>query len=294
MAKSQTNYSTNASNVLSNDAQGLTNQLQGQVPSYLSGLGGAQSSQQSTLGTLFPALSTDLTTGGFNPTQLGALESSTTGLTQTGGYDPTQLATVTGGYTSLAKNGGFNPQQSQQFIDQATEGTTSTYNILEQQAQQARAATGGLGTGGDYSQLARQLTQAQGQGTLNAEVALNQQKTQNKLAGLGGLSSTEAGLASSRLAANNQNIGLQSNVAQGSETASGQLGSLFNTQTGQVTAMGSQLLQALGLSYNTQAEAAGILQQLSKNPGALQTALGDIAGLGGAAAGAASGLGVGV
>ena len=176
MAKSQTNYATNASNSLQNTGAGLTNALTPGLTGYLGGLTGTQANQGSTLNSLAPALNQNLSTGGYNPTQLAGLTSETGALAQTGGftpsqtstlnqggYNPTQLAnlgTAQSGYSNLASTGGFTPQQSNQFLQQATEGTTDTYNTLSQQAQQNRAATGGLGTGGEVSQMARQLGQA--------------------------------------------------------------------------------------------------------------------------------------
>ena len=50
----------------------------------------------------------------------------------------------------------------------------------------AGIATGGMGTPGAISQMARQGTQQQAQDVLNSQVALQQLKTQTKLAGLGG------------------------------------------------------------------------------------------------------------
>lgn len=285
MAKNQTRYSTNASNTLGNDAQGLTNTLTPEVTNYLGGIGGAQGSQQNTLNTFLPSMTQNLTTGGYDPTQLAGLRASTANFASTGGYDPTQLNTINAGYGNLATTGGFTPGQEQDFVRQATEGSADTYKILEDQSQRAKAATGGLGTGGDYAQLARQASQSQAQNTLNAEVGLNNLENSNKLAGLGGLSSTASNVAGNRLAGSGQQLGLESGVAQGSTAANSQFNNLFNTQTNQVTQMGQQLLQSLGISYNSQAEAASILAGLSKNPGAFQTAIGDITQLGGVAAG---------
>jgi hypothetical protein len=310
VAKSQTNYATNAGNTLENTGAGLTNALTPGLTSYLGGLGGAQGTQGATGATLTSALDQNLSTGGYNPSQLAGLTSETNTLAQTGGftptqtstlnqggYDPTQLAnlsTAQGGYSNLASNGGFTPAQAQGFVRQATEGTTDTYNTLSQQAQQDRAATGGLGTGGEVSQMARQLGQAQASNTLNAETQLNQLQTANTVTGLGGLASTANQVAGNTIAGQTaieqgkqqgtaQQLGLAGNVAAGATSAASTLNSLYNTQTGQVTAMGSQLLQALGLGSADQGTAIAALTNLSKNPGAFQTALSDTLGIVGTA-----------
>jgi hypothetical protein len=253
MAKNQTGNATNDSKNLNNQAQGLAGPGSPLYTGFQNSLGTAQGNQASQL--------SGATSGIANLQNLSS----------TGGYDPTQLNQIQGGYTDLANNGGYTPQQSQQFVQQATEGTQATYGSLENQAKNNTVATGGLGTGGGLSQMARQLSQAQGQNTLNAEVALNQSQTGNKLAGLGG----EASVASS----------VAGNKLQGTETANSQLSQLYNTTTGQITSLGQQMLSSLGLDFGTQDQAIAALTNLSKNPGLFQTAYGDIIQGAGAAAG---------
>jgi hypothetical protein len=277
MAKSQTSYATNASNNLINQAQGLTAPIQA---GFQSSLGTAQANQASELNTATAGINTlqnEASTGGFTSAQSQLLAQ--------GGYNPAQLSQVEGGYSNLATTGGYTPQQAQQFVQQATEGTEATYGALEQQAKQGAVATGGLGTGGGLSQMARQLSQAQGTNTLNAEVALNQSETSNKLAGLGGESNIMNQVATNKLQGAEAQAG---NTLQGTEAANTEASQLYSTTTGQVTALGNQILQTLGLNFSTQAEAINALTQLSKNPGAFQTAIGDLTAAGGAAAGGAA------
>jgi len=282
VAKSQTSYATNASNNLINQAQGLTAPIMNQ---FQSSLGGQENQQAALFGDTIDVnnrLQTLSGTGGFSPGQEQTLS--------TGGYDPSQLNQIEGGYTDLATTGGYTPQQAQQFVQQATEGTQATYGALEQQAKQAQTATGGLGTGGALSQMARQLSQAQGQNTLNAEVALNQSQTQNKLAGLGGESTIAGNVAGNKL----QGAETQAaNRLQGTEAAGSQLNQLYNTTTGEISDLGSKILQTLGLNFSTQEGAIAALTNLSKNPGLFQTALNDISSLGGTAAGIGKGFGLG-
>ena len=167
MPNSSTGNAANASKNLLNQAQGFAGPTSSLYTGLQSSLGTAQGNQASELSGA---------TSGISNLQ---------NIASTGGYNPTQLAQLEGGYTNLANTGGYTPQQGQQFIQQATEGTNATYGALENQAKNNAVATGGLGTGGAQSQMARQLGQVQGQNTLNVEVALNQAKTGNQLAGLG-------------------------------------------------------------------------------------------------------------
>lgn len=217
--------SANASKNLLNQAQGFA----GPGSTIMSGF-------QSSLGTA-------------EGSQASELNSATNNISN--------LQNIASQYSPIATTGGYTPQQASQFVEQATEGTGATYGALEQQAKNNAVATGGLGTGGGLSQMARQLSQAQGTNTLNAEVALNQSQTQNKLAGLGG-------------------------EAAATEAAGSQLNQLYNTTTGQVTSLGNQVLQTLGLDFSTQEQAAGILQNLSTNPTLLQSVLGGVGAVAGA------------
>ena len=171
-------------------------------------------------------------------------------------------------YTDFMKTGGFSPSDETTYLNRATQGVSGTYDVLEQAAERQRAAAGGLGTGGEFSQMARQGTQQQALATENAQADLKQQENANKLAGAAG--EVQAGTA-------------ETGVGQGLSNLYGQTNSLYNTQTGQITAQGAQVLQALGIQYNTQAEAAAILANLSNNPGTLSN-IRSIAGM------AASGL----
>jgi len=304
MAKSQTNYATNASNDLINQARGLTTPLFNQ---FQNSLGTATQRQGQAWDASFGALNQDLQTGGYDPSVLSGLRDTAQGFVNTGGFDPTKLADAysgydkaQAGYEDLATTGGYTPEQGQAFIRQATEGTESTYGSLADQAKRASIATGGQGTTGAISQMARQLSQAQGKNTLDAEVALNERQTANKLSGLGGETNVAGGkaaltsaVASGKRAAETIQQNLEGSVAGGKLQASQMMNQLFNTTTGQVSDLGTKLLQTLGLDFSTQQGAINSLVQLSKNPGKFQTAFGDVLAAAGAAAGLAGGFGLG-
>lgn len=180
---------------------------------------------------------------------------------QTLATQQSQVAPAQTAATSLAQTGGFSPQQETTYLNRATQGVAGTYDVLGQQAKNQEAATGGLGTGGQISQMARQGTQAQAQATEGAQADLTQQENANKVSGIQGLT----GLA------NNEN-------------------SLYNTQTGQITAQGAQVLQSLGLAYSTEAEGAQILANLAGAPSTLQSNIAQVQSLAGPVSGALSGI----
>jgi hypothetical protein len=208
----------------------------------------------------------------------------------TGGYDPTQLAQTLGGYSNLATTGGYTPQLQQAYMNQATAGNPILAANLASAAQRNAAATGGNAQAG-IANIQQQLGEQQAQTTNAAQLGLQQQITANQLQGLGGLQSTEQQLAAARQGITGQQTGLESGVASGVQGANAGLSGMYGTQASQADQLSNQVLQGLGLQFGTESSAANIMQQLSKNPGLFQTALGDIAQIGGMAAGAATGLG---
>jgi hypothetical protein len=231
------------------------------------------------------------TTGGYDPTQLANMRSTLATWMPQGGLDPTQLAQTQAGYGAMAQTGGFDPAARSQFMNQATSGQQALIGSLSGAAQRSGAATGG-NIGAALGNIARTGGEQLAAGTTGAATALNQAINQNKLAGLAGQAGVNAQLASARQGALGLQSGLESGVAGGVQAANRGIQGMFDTQTGQINAAGNQLLSALGLQFGTQQQATNALVQLSRNPGLFQTILGDVIGAGGAAAGAAAGLGV--
>lgn len=273
MPLSATRYAGNIANTLATNAYSM---VQPYTEGFQKSLVGAAGFQGNLGARLSDTLGNQMQYGGYDPSQLANLRGETQNLYDTGGYDPNEVAGIRGGYSELAQTGGFSPQDEQRFLRQATEGTTATYGALQNQAKQSQIATGGLGTAGALSQMARQGSQVQGQNTLNAQVALNQLKTSNRLQGLGGQTNLAGQIAQGRQAGASQQLGLESGVQQGALSATNIMNQLYNTTTGQVTALGNQILASLGLTFNTAAEAGDILQKISSNPGIFQTAFADI------------------
>lgn len=163
------------------------------------------------------------------------------------------LSQATGAANKMATTGGFSDADKSNYLKQATSGVKNSYNILGQQAKLNQIRTGAASGPAAIAQIARQGGQQQAQTTTGALSDVNQQINANKNAGINEL--TGAGNAQTNI----------SNVDK----------SLFDTNTGQVTAQGAQLLQAYGLKYQTQAEAQSLLAQIANNTkGPLDNALG--------------------
>lgn len=314
MAKGQTNASTGAANTLINQANTV---MPGVVSGLGSDRAIAQGQAGQTFGQALSGYTQQQTTGGFDPTQLANLRTTLSGMLPTGGYDPTQLGNLrtqlasmnqTGGmdadqlqktlsgYGTMADTGGFSDADKQRFLNQATSGSTTTASNLAAAASRAAAAGGGT-SGAALANIQRGAGQQQADATTGALTSLNQQINANKLSGLGGLAGTEAQLAAARQGVTGQQAGLEGGVSTGARGVAGMqtgleqgvasgvqganqgLAGLYNTATGQVTALGQQVLQGLGLQFGTEAQGASILQALSKNPGLFQTGFQDVVNL---------------
>lgn len=367
MAKQQTRQATDASNNLINQSKQQNKEFQDQTNKDLQG---ARSRRDTAFDQAYQGFQNQHETGGYDPGRLSGLRTQIDTISSTGGYDPTALsglrqrlsqggggmdpealaslrsrgnafmddggfdkdstAKIRDSYGNFISNGGFDDKARTDFLNRGTSGVTSTYNILKDRMAQDRAKSGGVGPGGAYSQLARQLSQQQAQSTLDSNVALNEMVNKNKLAGTSGLAGFEGDIAKNRLGAYNTATDFESKIAQGerenaktlagleSDVAGGirsgtQMGAnlegnvannknaanegmlkLFQTSSGEVSDMGKMILQSMGLDASTQEAAIKSLTELSKNPGLFQTALGNIVGLAGAAAGIGTGFGIGM
>lgn len=238
-------------------------------------------------------------TGGYDPAQLAKLRTAGEGFIGSGGFDPTNSDKIVKGYSEFANTGGFNSASMGDFRRRATSSVPSVYNVLGAEAQRRRSLTGGLGTGGDISQMARQVGQESAKANTNAEAALNEQINQNKLAGLGGLGGFETSVAGGRRAALGQlsstegdvagkslsaglglegdiaagRRGIESNVASGRLAGAGGLSHLYDTSTGEVSDMGRQVLAHFGLEDASHDQQVQVLTQLANTPGILDNIL---------------------
>lgn len=255
------------------------------------------------LDALRTTLNKNQPTGGFDPSNLDYLRGTGKGFVDTGGYDSGDLSSLRSGYNNFASTGGFTGQDEQNFRNRGTESVSATYNVLQDSLQRAKAATGGLGTGGDYSRMARQLGEDSAKASLNAETSLAEEKRAGKLAGLSGLGSLNNSVANNKMQALTGLGNLEGNVAAGGRDITGQqqtletnvaggkragvgaqlglegsiaggrlssnagMAGLFNTSTGEISDIGNKILAQLGLTDLDQRTSAQLLQQLSMTPG---------------------------
>lgn len=162
-------------------------------------------------------------------------------------------------YGDMATTGGFSDADKTAYLNRATQASTQAGNAFSDQTKLAAAKTGQGNPQAAISRIARQAGQNASEATNNAEVGLNSQINSNKLAGAGGEVSTG---------------NAQTNIGQ--------------TQANMSNQSAQQRLAALGLQFNSEAEAQQALDSLSHNPGVFD----NIMRVGTAAAGAATGLGV--
>lgn len=267
------------------------------------------------------------------------------------------IARIRSGYEGFADTGGFSDAERASFKRGATAGVPAAYNVLMGEARRKRAATGGLGGGGEISQMARQLGETSARANTAAENDLASQiragkelglgglqttnenylgatdkNVQNRLSGLGGLSDVERGVtegASIGLAGqkgveefktktaeealkgsadlNQQATTSSINATKGlseqeSQLALNRISSMksggelaqaaFNTETGEVTDIGNQVLKVLGLASDDQRANLKTLQDLSNTPGVFDNII-RFGTMAAGAAGAVSGTSLG-
>lgn len=141
-------------------------------------------------------------------------------------------------YGDMATTGGFSDADKTAYLNRATQASTQAGNAFSDQTKLAAAKTGQGNPQAAISRIARQAGQNASEATNNAEVGLNSQINSNKLAGAGGEVSTG---------------NAQTNIGQ--------------TQANMSNQSAQQRLAALGLQFNSEAEAQQALDQLSNNPG---------------------------
>lgn len=282
---------------------------------------------QSQVDSLRSGYNKALPTGGFDPTQLDYLRSQGKSFADTGGYDPATLDKIRSGYGAFADTGGFTPEQEQAFRTRSTRPVEATYGVLDAQQQRDRAATGGLGTGGQTALMARQLSEQASKAATGAEVGLAEQERAGKLAGLGGLQTTESDLSSRKGQALTTMSGLESDVASGGRAIMGQQQGLetsiagnktkgvdmqsnlestvatqnmqaiagekglYDSASGQMTQTGTQILQLFGLTNASQSEQLSMLAQVAQTPGLFDNIMKGIQVGAGAISGVGTGLG---
>lgn len=265
------------------------------------------------------------TTGGVDPGQLEKIRRAQGA--PGGGYDPESLGTLRTGYKGFIDTGGISDTEAGQFRRRATSGVPAIYNVLGQEAERRRSATGGIGPGGEISQMARQLSQRQAEASTGAEADLAAERRTGRMAGLGGLSnlegdvaagsrgqardlaSTEFGVSDRSARALEGETGLEGDIAAGRRAGAG-MGANFETGVAGLRqreqlhglgglqdllmsdnaddmAYGREILSSMGLDAGTQEALLKMLQQSATAPGLYDNILHGAAAASGVAQGAA-------
>jgi len=142
------------------------------------------------------------------------------------------LNTAAGNASTMATTGGFTPQQQTNYLDQATSQARQDANVEENQAQLAAAKTGQGNPQAAISRIARQANQQQGNALQGAQTSLNQQINANKNTGnaqLTGVGSAQGNMANQSAMQQAAAMGLQFNTEAEAQQA---LDNIANTQKG--------------------------------------------------------------
>jgi hypothetical protein len=230
-----------------------------------------------------------------------------TNLSQTGGYDPNQLATLrssiasTGssegygreGYQSLADTGGFTDAQQTDFLQHAVEPTIASYGRNRDELTRRMAINGGYSPGytSSESRLDRQKNEDIATAGMTGRVNLNNMIQANKLAGLGGLASTQQEINQNKQAGINSGIGLEAGVASGKVAGQDALQRYMDSG---VSALNQndiiQLQNRLQSGNITAADSQMLAQIASQQKSLYDNIMQGVSAVGGAVGGIATGL----
>jgi len=140
-------------------------------------------------------------TGGLDPTKQAGVEDSIAKLKGLG-YDQTTIDRMRGGgvYDEFAKTGGYTDQQKTDLRARATSAIPSMYGRMRDEANRASAVQGGYGPGkmALMARMSREGAGAMADASRNAEIDIGERVNANRLAGAGGMASSEGNLASLR------------------------------------------------------------------------------------------------
>lgn len=200
------------------------------------------------------------------------------------------------GYDELARTGGFNPEQSARFLRSSTAPVAAMYARMKDE-QNRRGMTQGF-TSSD-ARLLRGAANAGGEASTRANVELESQQRQGRLAGLGGLERTreaagqefQAGLNANTTALSaagslsgteaRNNLDLELGRARGVQDAINSTQRYLESVHGELTeADRMQISNRLAQLGMTQASINALLGSASQQASGLQTvsAIGGIAG----------------
>lgn len=191
-----------------------------------------------------------------------------------GGWDPTSLSTVRGGYKNLADTGGYTAGDISRVRRQAADIPSAMYDAMGRSlGNQSRIQGVGPGYTAQNRALLRDKAIAGDEALRKAEIGLQQDIRTGKLAGLGGLGTTEGSIAGTRLgaagalqSAAGQEAALRSNERLAAAEGFGKLGQIgLGTEFDLANAITGNKLSALGGMSNLYGMTPGELEALNRN-----------------------------
>jgi hypothetical protein len=161
-------------------------------------------------------------TGGWDPNRVKSMDENIQGLKtfgKTGGIDDASMARMRGGgvYDEFAQTGGLSAGDRGNIRSRATSTIPQFYSNMRDEANRNSTAQGGYGPGQAalMSRMGRGQAGAGADAALNAELGITDQVNKGRLAGAGGMASSEN--AAMGLKTGNQLAGMTgaSNIEQG-------------------------------------------------------------------------------
>jgi hypothetical protein len=186
-----------------------------------------------------------------------------------GGYDPSVLGRINTANQSLIDTGGFSPESIAATYRRAGQAASSTYETAKDESQRRAAATGGYGdtSAAIMGDLARKGSEAAERAVNNTTATLAPTLQSGMIAGTRGLSDTQQNMAGNRLAA-----------------ASG-ITNIYGLNENQINSTVNAILENYRTSGQLNNQDLEILTNLANQPGVFDKIVGTIGTLGGVAAG---------
>lgn len=278
--------------------RGQEEQLTGPLKAELPGARKEAAAQRTQIGGLYGDTAK---TGGFQPgvaedlreryrgmgetSGMPGVQERLRGMGELGGFDPEQAGKIRSGYGEFAETGGLSPEARQTFLRRAEAPIPAIYKQLSQEAGRSAAITGGYQPGGIQSQLGRQMSQEAARTSTAAQSELASLVREGRLAGLGGLTGVETGIAGGRrdvaglevgaagergrleLGAAQAQTDMEQGIAYNKIQSAGGLQRLYESEPGYVSSLVQQILAVQTAGGQLSVEQQRILADLSKSPG---------------------------
>lgn len=158
--------------------------------------------------------------GGLDPNRIASMDVQLKGLGDIGQYgasDAAAAARARGGgiYENMAATGGYTPEQIIQTRNQAMAPVSALYgNMRSELGRQGTIGGAAPNTAAAIARMSRQGAQDVGTTSASANLALQDQIRQNKMAGAQGLASTEQAITGNRMSGLGAALGGQQGLAE--------------------------------------------------------------------------------